>query len=88
MKYAPVSLLASILLVAGCGDTPPANTTPPPATPTTPATNSQPKRQKSTMETVIGGFTGQTAVEKGKETRAKLEAIGKQKQSTMEEVMP
>ncbi len=82
MKIAPLLLFATIFLVTGCGGTPQ------PATPATPATNPSPARQKSTMETVIGGFTGQTAVEKGKETRTKLEAIGKQKQSSLEEVMP
>lgn len=87
MQYSMPLLFVGILIATGCGDTPTSTLSPPAATPVPSAGNNPAPLKKSAIETVIGGFTGQTAVEKGKETRAKLEAIGKKEQAAMEEVM-
>lgn len=77
MRIASIGL---IFLLAGCGEKPTADRKASPS-----ATNLPP--EKSTAQALIGGFTGQAAIEKGKETRAALEAIGKKEQAAMDEVM-
>ena len=75
-------LIGGLLVLAGCSDHP--------SKPSTPDKSSgvSPKPEKSTFQTVIGGLTGQTAIEKGKETRAKIEEISKKENADLDEVMP
>ena len=83
MNYVVIVIFGVILLLSGCGDTASSDSKPdsthfPP----------QVKPERSTSEMVIGGFTGQKAIEIGKETRAKLEAIGKKEKAAMDEILP
>jgi hypothetical protein len=80
MAHRQVALISLLFLLAGCGEKPTTDRKTSPS-----ATNLPP--EKSTAQTLIGGFTGQTAIEKGKETRAKLDAIGKKAKADMDEVM-
>lgn len=53
----------------------------------TPAEPPPPSAGNSTLHTVVGGLTGETAVKRGKEARSKIQAIASNEQSALEEAM-
>ncbi len=80
MNYSSITFLCVLLLTSGCGSET--------ATPSPNPTNTPTPQAKSTLQTMVGGFTGQTAVEKGKETKAQLKIIETKRNADMNEVMP
>ncbi len=82
MKSALFVVAICLLVSAGCSDAPE-----PQSQRTESSPVGQPPAERSTLQTVVGGLTGQTAVERGKEARTKIQAAASNKNSSLNEVL-
>lgn len=82
MKLSGMIVLCLAVVLTGCSREPESQpVVPAPTAPT------QPPAEKGTLQTVVGGLTGQIAVERGREARSKIQAIASNEQSALEETM-
>lgn len=79
--FSQVILFSALTLLAGCGEKPP------PPTRANVSTPAPPPPGKNTMQTIVGGLTGSTAVEIGKESKSRIEAAAKREKDSLAEVM-
>ncbi len=75
-------MMGMVILAGGCSQS-----TPEPQTPAVRDPVSQDHVDGGAIKTVVAGFTGQAAVKKGREARAKIESIASNEQASLVEIL-